>query len=332
MNFYRNFLFYICDACIFTTSSSALHLPFRQSMSLSKHQSETDNFSVQQKARFSKTPRKPAKSMMPGKYVPNPMEAAPTGVLLRQIFVRMRRSWLGLRWQLNRLTLGMFRQRALPKIALLLVFGYFVATPDTDKPGPFSRSIFSGGKAMETTLEVSTTTPTRRIGGNEAAPVSARQLTEEMTRDYIERFHKMATTEMEKYGVPASICLAQGLIESRAGDSKLARNNNNHFGIKCFSRHCPKGHCTNFTDDTHKDFFRKYQNPWESWRAHSQMLSTGRYARLKKHGRDYRQWAYGLKKLGYATDRTYAEKLIDIIERYKLQQYDRSGSMSGIMQ
>ena len=90
---------------------------------------------------------------------------------------------------------------------------------------------------------------------------------------------------MEKYGIPASISLAQGLIESRAGSSKLAVNNNNHFGIKCFSRHCRKGHCTNFTDDTHKDFFRKFPSPWESWRAHSQLLSSGRYTKLRKNGR-----------------------------------------------
>jgi len=310
--------------CLFTFHSANI-------MSLSKQQSETEAFSVQQKARSSKAARKPAKSMVPGKFIPNPLEVAPTGVLLRQIMVRIRRSWLSLRWQMNRLTMGIFRRQALPKVAAILVLGYFVVASGTDAPSPFSRSIFSAGKAMETTLEVSTTpTNSRRTGGNEAAPVSSRQLTEQMTRDYVERFHKIAIQEMEKFGIPASICLAQGLIESRAGDSKLARNNNNHFGIKCFSRHCPKGHCTNFTDDTHKDFFRKYQNPWESWRAHSQMLASGRYARLKKKGLDYKQWAYGLKQLGYATDRTYAEKLIDIIERYNLQQYDRA-SPAGIL-
>lgn len=139
---------------------------------------------------------------------------------------------------------------------------------------------------------------------------------------YIKRFGPTAVAEMQKYGVPASISLAQGLVESRAGTSKLAIGNNNHFGIKCFSRRCPKGHCTNATDDTHKDFFRKFATPWESWRAHSKMISTGRYARLKKYGRDYRKWAYGLKSLGYATDRAYAQKLIGIIERYHLDQYD----------
>ena len=157
---------------------------------------------------------------------------------------------------------------------------------------------------------------------NEAAPVSAKQLTEEMALNYIARYHKTAVTEMHRYGIPASISLAQGLVESRAGDSKLARNNNNHFGIKCFSRRCGKGHCSNFTDDTHKDFFRKFKSPWESWRAHSELLQKPLYKRLYR-SKDYRQWAYGLKACGYATDRTYAEKLIGIIERYGLDAYDR---------
>lgn len=158
---------------------------------------------------------------------------------------------------------------------------------------------------------------------NEAAPVAAKELTKEMAEAYINRFSKTAQAEMVRFGIPASISLAQGLIESRAGDSKLARQNNNHFGIKCFSKKCKKGHCTNFTDDTHKDFFVKFSSPWESWRAHSKIISTGRYAKLKKHGRDYRKWAHGLKAAGYATDRTYAEKLIGVIEMYDLYLYDR---------
>ena len=141
-------------------------------------------------------------------------------------------------------------------------------------------------------------------------------------QEYIERYSDIARKEQAQYGVPASISLAQGLIESRAGTSKLAKNNNNHFGIKCFSRHCRKGHCSNFTDDTHKDFFRKFESSWGSWREHSLLLSRGRYKSLHKHGTDYRKWAYGLKSIGYATDRTYAEKLIGVIEKYDLHQFD----------
>ncbi len=158
---------------------------------------------------------------------------------------------------------------------------------------------------------------------NEASPVADNELYATQVKDYIGRFEKIARTEMSVFGIPASISLAQGLVESRAGLSKLAVNNNNHFGIKCFSRKCRKGHCSNFTDDTHKDFFRKFQNPWESWREHSRLLSQGRYKKLQQYGSDYKKWAYGLKSVGYATDRTYAEKLIGIIERYDLYRYDR---------
>jgi len=141
---------------------------------------------------------------------------------------------------------------------------------------------------------------------------------------YVKRFKKVAQAEMEKFGIPASITLAQGLIESNCGESRLATSNNNHFGIKCFSRKCRKGHCSNFTDDSHKDFFRKYKSAWESYRSHSYLLQADRYKPLKKLAKtDYEGWAKGLKKAGYATDKHYAEKLIQLIEDLDLHQYDK---------
>lgn len=141
---------------------------------------------------------------------------------------------------------------------------------------------------------------------------------------YIKRFAHVAQSEMDKYGIPASITLAQGLLESNVGESRLSVKNNNHFGMKCFSKSCKKGHCSNFTDDSHKDFFRKYQTAWESYRAHSLMLRGKRYRHLLKLPKtDYKGWARGLKKAGYATDKRYAEKLINLIEDLSLQEYDR---------
>jgi flagellum-specific peptidoglycan hydrolase FlgJ len=140
---------------------------------------------------------------------------------------------------------------------------------------------------------------------------------------YVERYVKIAQEEMQKFGIPASISLAQGLVESNAGESKLSLKNNNHFGMKCFSRSCSKGHCSNFTDDTHKDFFLKFQNPWMSFRAHSKLLKAGRYRRLfRLNAKDYKSWAMGLKALGYATDPHYALSLIRTIEDLNLNQYD----------
>lgn len=141
--------------------------------------------------------------------------------------------------------------------------------------------------------------------------------------EYIKKFKNIAQEEMRKHGIPASISLAQGLVESRAGTSKLAVSNNNHFGMKCFDKYCKKGHCINYTDDTHKDFFRKFSTPAQSWKAHSELLNSGRYKKLKKYGTDYRKWAHGLKAVGYATDPDYATTLINVIAQYELYKYDR---------
>jgi len=142
--------------------------------------------------------------------------------------------------------------------------------------------------------------------------------------DYVRRFSLVAVKEMKKYGIPASITLAQGLLESDAGQSRLAVNNNNHFGIKCFARNCKPGHCSNHSDDSHKDFFRNYNSVWESYRAHSLFLQRSRYQHLRKIPRsDYKSWAKGLSKAGYATDKKYADKLVTLIENMKLHRFDK---------
>jgi flagellum-specific peptidoglycan hydrolase FlgJ len=140
---------------------------------------------------------------------------------------------------------------------------------------------------------------------------------------YVKKYAAYAKDEMKRAGIPASITLAQGLLESNAGESRLAVDNNNHFGIKCFSRTCKKGHCSNYTDDTHKDFFRKYKSPAESYKAHSALLKGDRYKFLFKYKTtDYISWATGLKKAGYATDPNYDQKLIELIQDLGLDEYD----------
>jgi flagellum-specific peptidoglycan hydrolase FlgJ len=162
-----------------------------------------------------------------------------------------------------------------------------------------------------------------------SAPTYAQRMAEERAKKddaailaYVKRFAPTAVAEYKKYGILPSISLAQGILESDAGRSVLAKKANNHFGMKCFSRKCRKGHCMNRTDDTHKDFFVKYDTAWESWRAHSLLLKGKRYEKLYKYGRAYNNWAYGLKKAGYATAKDYPERLIGLIERYKLDSYD----------
>lgn len=157
---------------------------------------------------------------------------------------------------------------------------------------------------------------------NPYAPLAADDLHERRTKKFIRANADLARSEMEKYGIPASIKMAQALIESRAGTSRLAERNNNFFGMKCFSKNCKKGHCSNATDDHHKDFFRVYKSPTDSWRAHSKLITHGRYAHLSDYGNDYKKWAVGLKKAGYATDKRYHQKLINTIEKYELYRLD----------
>ena len=143
-------------------------------------------------------------------------------------------------------------------------------------------------------------------------------------RQYIEKYVAIAQEEMQEHGIPASITLAQGLLESNVGESKLATKNNNHFGLKCFSKTCKRGHCSNFEDDSHKDFFRKFDTPESSYAAHSKLLQKPRYRNLfNLEVTDYQAWAHGLKKAGYATDPKYGYKLINLIKSLNLDQYDQ---------
>lgn len=141
---------------------------------------------------------------------------------------------------------------------------------------------------------------------------------------YINQYKDVAIEQMQKYHIPASITLAQGLLESGAGKSELARKSNNHFGIKCHSSW--EGRRTYHDDDEKGECFRVYRSVRDSYEDHSLFLVNGsRYAFLFKFVEtDYVNWARGLKRAGYATSPTYADKLIEIIERYSLHQYDRA--------
>ena len=144
------------------------------------------------------------------------------------------------------------------------------------------------------------------------------------TLQYIRKYAPLAVLEMHQYAIPASITLAQGILESGNGRSGLASKSNNHFGIKCHSGW--KGARVYHDDDEKGECFRKYKNSEKSYRDHSIFLeSRDRYNFLFKYNKkNYFKWAKGLKKAGYATDPKYAEKLISIIERYELWKLDGS--------
>jgi hypothetical protein len=233
------------------------------------------------------------------------------------IFRQLPKVWEGIlriysviEYRFHKITFGLFellppKVNQVLKMFCLMAFCYFT-TPFIYKTFFRSDSIFEDTSML----------------GFSLAPANPRSLNDEAVRNYVKRYKDIAVEEMNKFGIPASISLAQGIIESRCGESTLAKNNNNHFGIKCFKRKCKKGHCSNFTDDSHKDFFRKYDSPWESWREHSLLLSNPRFKELKNLGIDYERWAKGLAAYGYATDDAYAEKLIETIERYGLDSLD----------
>ena len=145
---------------------------------------------------------------------------------------------------------------------------------------------------------------------------------------YIDKYKDLAIEQMKEHKIPASITLAQGLLESGAGMSEFARKSNNHFGIKCGGSW--KGRTVRHDDDARQECFRAYKNPRDSYEDHSTFLTRGaRYAFLFKLDiTDYKGWARGLKKAGYATDPSYANRLITIIEDYDLYKYDAQGVYS----
>ncbi|HHC79876.1 MAG TPA: LysM peptidoglycan-binding domain-containing protein [Flavobacteriia bacterium] len=142
------------------------------------------------------------------------------------------------------------------------------------------------------------------------------------TLAYIEEYNDIAILEMISYKIPASITLAQGILESQSGKSRLSVRGNNHFGIKCHNSW--KGKRLHHDDDARQECFRKYEHPFSSFRDHSLFLyGKDRYAGLfKLRKKDYKGWAKGLKKAGYATDPKYPKKLITLIEDYELYKYD----------
>lgn len=144
----------------------------------------------------------------------------------------------------------------------------------------------------------------------------------DLITNYVLQYKDIAMGNMQKYGIPASIILAQGILESGAGRGDLAVEANNHFGIKCHKDWL--GESVRHDDDSAQECFRKYPEAAESYRDHALFLvGKNRYATLFTYEKDdYKAWAKGLRAAGYATDPNYPDKLISYIERYNLHQYD----------
>ena len=179
---------------------------------------------------------------------------------------------------------------------------------------PVKSAYANGGNAANLFDNVSIFVAPERV---DAAVVKSKK---DKCWNYVRRFIGIAKSEKQKFGIPVSITLAQGLLESDAGESRLTRAANNHFGVKTFNKRVP--HVV-MKDDSPTDKFKKYDSAWESYRDHSLLLMRDHYKPLQYLSKtDYVSWAKGLQKAGYATDPQYAAKLIKIIENLQLFKLD----------
>lgn len=214
------------------------------------------------------------------------------------------------------------------KIACLFIVLLFISC------GGSKKFVATSKKKPLTTKRVVATTKKAANPTNKVTSKSAERETETMISTskttvytdvvfaYIDEFKNIAKNNMKQYGIPASIILAQGILESGAGRGNLATRSNNHFGIKCHTGW--EGDKVYHDDDAAQECFRKYKDPADSYKDHSLFLTgRSRYSGLFLLGKDdYEGWARGLRKAGYATDPRYPEKLITYIERYNLHQFD----------
>lgn len=212
------------------------------------------------------------------------------------------------------------------KIAILFISLLFISCGSskirTTKKTTSTKSYPVTKRYPDKTAPVNSPKETKSPGSEILVATSKVKATTEDVKKYISDFKETAKSNMKSHGVPASITMAQGILESGVGFGQLAKEANNHFGIKCHTGWT--GESVKYDDDAEQECFRKYKDPAESYRDHSTFLSSRkRYESLFKLDKgDYEAWANGLKKAGYATDTLYPSKLIGIIERYELYKFD----------
>lgn len=216
----------------------------------------------------------------------------------------------------------------------LLIFLVLIALVSCHSSKPVVRTTKSSTPTRTVKKPTSTSQTSKKNEKKEKEPevlvaTSNVKVTPEIVTKYIEDFKGIAKSNMKDYGIPASITLAQGILESGSGTGVLSVKANNHFGIKCHKEW--EGPTVRHDDDSAQECFRKYEHASESYRDHSMFLTTrSRYASLFELPKDdYKAWARGLKAAGYATDPKYPDKLISLIERYQLYQYDEEVLKSG---
>ena len=230
------------------------------------------------------------------------------GALLRKFLSGIQKIWIALKFWFFRLTGVVPREIKLPwfKIGLVALALFILTKKDIQFSLNMSaplQGMIDDGESSNKKEEMSLAHPINLITErtSNANSASAEELEEAQVKSYLKRFTKVAVTEQEKFGMPASVKLAQAVIESWAGQRPADLQDNNHFGQPLQSE--------------------AYGNAWENWRAHS-LLIRQQFPELFKYGSGYKKWAKGLKKMGYSQERNYDKKLIEIIEKYQLYLLD----------
>lgn len=239
-------------------------------------------------------------------YTPRPILTINFEELYQRFLAGVKRLLVAIKYRFYQFTAGVFDRVRLPwfKLGVALLILFIVTQKDiqftVNMRAPMaaddeSRNNGANVEEMSLVKTVSVTgfSPT-------PAPPAIEELNEKKVEAYVTRFSKVAATEMEKFGIPASIKMAQALLESRAGEHPDTRHSNNHFGA-------PMSEAT-------------YNSAWENWRAHSIFVAS-EYAQ-ESWGYDYKKWARGLETAGYSTVKNYADQLIKLIEDYQLYQLD----------
>jgi len=235
------------------------------------------------------------------------------GWILRKLWLGLKKLFIALKYRFHRSSggaLGRWRfswfKLGLAVIAIFIIFkkdiqfSINMRAPEANPDVP-SEQVAKPTAVSKKANEMSMPNPIAMIAKEREVEVSVDELDEQRVKAYIHRFTKVAKVEMQKFGIPASVKMAQGIIESRAGAVENEEKTNNHFGAPLANQ--------------------PYKSAWENWRAHS-LLLRGSYPQLFEHGSSYRNWAKALKELEYSKDKRYDEKLIETIEKYQLYLLD----------
>lgn len=249
------------------------------------------------------------RAQVPQKAVYTVLYDVTLGWIIRKLWLSLQKLFVALKYQWYKSTGGFFAQKKWSwfKIGLAALAIFIVLKKDIQfsinmkAPADASNPVKQTAQPVRTKMEELGVAALSIKGTETVQAASLSDLDEQKVRLYIHRFSKVAQAEMQKFGVPASIKVAQAIVESWAGQQSTTISTNNHFGAPLAGRN--------------------YDSAWENWRMHSALLRQ-QYAQLFDYGNDYKKWAKGLKEAGYNQDRHYDQKLTDVIEKYQLYLLD----------